>query len=64
MSHYLLGNNQEVIEYEECLGEDYDSDYGGDGKLKSFSYAQVTKGEARPKKKAKMYTVAELTTWG
>ena len=64
VSHYILGNNQEVIEYEECLGDDDDSDYGGDGKLKSFSYAQVAKGEARPKKKVRLYTEAELNDMG
>ena len=59
--HYILGNNKEVIQYDECVGDE-DSDYGGEGRLKSFSYAQVARGARR--KHAKMFTEDELKGMG
>ena len=62
VSHFILGNNKEVVEYEECLGDDDDSDYGGARRLEGFSYAQVAKGFKH--KSVKMYTEAELKEMG
>ena len=62
VSHFILGNNREIIEYEECLGDDDDSDYVGERRLEGFSYAQVARGLKR--KPTKMYTKDELKGMG
>ena len=63
VTNHILENDRQVIEYEECDGDDEDSDYGGHGRFKSFSYAQVAIGEAK-RKTVELYTEDELNEMG